>query len=59
MSLDYNEIANKYDDVRSESKGILDIFMKELVITSEARILEVCSFGETLIWLHKRGSICQ
>lgn len=46
MCINYNEISRKYDDVRSENIGVLELFSKELQITPETKILDFgCGTG--------------
>lgn len=46
MNINYNEISKKYDNVRSESKGVIDVFLEELAVTSETKILDFgCGTG--------------
>ncbi|HPT90130.1 MAG TPA: methyltransferase domain-containing protein [Acetivibrio sp.] len=46
MPVNYNEISEKYDNVRSENKSVIDSFIKELKITNSTRILDFgCGTG--------------
>jgi len=64
MTLDYNEISKKYDEVRSENRDILRLIPDDEYLAGlrqlESEIpeggLQVCTSGDTLIWLQKRGS---
>lgn len=46
MFVNYNEISKVYDHVRSENKGVIDLFIEELKITGKTRILDFgCGTG--------------
>ncbi len=46
MNINYDEISKKYDDVRSESKNVVDLFLEEISITPETKILDFgCGTG--------------
>lgn len=46
MSVNYNEISITYDSVRSENKGVVDLFIKELDITNTTKVLDFgCGTG--------------
>ena len=46
MSVNYNEISKKYDNVRSENKNSIELFIEELKITDITRVLDFgCGTG--------------
>ncbi len=54
MSVNYNEISKTYDNVRSENKSVVELFIEELKITSMTRILDFeCGTGNYANTLHR------
>lgn len=46
MSVNYNEISKTYDNVRSENKNAVELFIEELKITDITRVLDFgCGTG--------------
>lgn len=46
MSVDYNEISKKYDSVRGENMGTINMFLKEMPLNGESKILDFgCGTG--------------
>lgn len=54
MSVNYNEISENYDNVRSENKSVVDLFIEELKITNITRVLDFgCGTGNYANTLQK------
>jgi ubiquinone/menaquinone biosynthesis C-methylase UbiE len=46
MSVNYNEISKTYDSVRSENKGLVELFIEEMKIIKATRVLDFgCGTG--------------
>jgi len=46
MTVNYNEISKNYDSVRNEDKSVIELFVEELKITENTRILDFgCGTG--------------
>ena len=46
MEVDYNQLSKSYDDVRSEDKSTIDLFLETIGLTESHRVLDFgCGTG--------------